>query len=407
MKIVFNENKQKNLVELKETTAELLEKHIEHQNGKSAQCVFTPPALTIDMLSHIDTLNNKDILIIANIETYLFLRGLKRKNLSNTSYRSIHFLTDNKSLKGKENIIYCDFNNLNKLKLDMKFDIVIGNPPFQDSDNINKSHPLWIKFISLSFELLLKEKGKLLFVTPDSWRTKNSKALQYFSNRKVEYINLDVNKNKYFNVGSTFSYYCISNEESNENYLTKIVNNHKEFNYSLYNISFFPKIESKSFIDKLISSEKFDMCSIGLPFRSNSFDNVSNKKDRKFKHEMYHTNKERLYSVKPHPNQYDKKVILNKTGTWNPFYTEDLGFSHINLAILVKSKKQGSILESYLNSKLIKAYIQAMNVFGARDKFTILNIPKIDISKSWTDQELYIHFNLNQDEIDYIESTVK
>ena len=34
-------------------------------------------------------------------------------------------------------------------------------------------------------------------------------------------------------------------------------------------------------------------------------------------------------------------------------------------------------------------------------------LPKIDLSKSWTDEELYKYFNLTQEEIDYIESQVK
>jgi site-specific DNA-methyltransferase (adenine-specific) len=34
-------------------------------------------------------------------------------------------------------------------------------------------------------------------------------------------------------------------------------------------------------------------------------------------------------------------------------------------------------------------------------------IPKVDLTKSWTDKELYKHFKLSQEEIDYVESSIK
>jgi hypothetical protein len=34
-------------------------------------------------------------------------------------------------------------------------------------------------------------------------------------------------------------------------------------------------------------------------------------------------------------------------------------------------------------------------------------IPKIDLSKTWSDNELYELFGLTQEEIEYIEATVK
>ncbi len=41
----------------------------------------------------------------------------------------------------------------------------------------------------------------------------------------------------------------------------------------------------------------------------------------------------------------------------------------------------------------------------APDKFCF--VPMQDFSKSWTDEELYTKNNLTQEEIDYIENTIK
>ena len=48
----------------------------------------------------------------------------------------------------------------------MKFDVVLGNPPYQS--NNNKSNKLWPSFIEKSISLL-SENGYLGLVTPISW----------------------------------------------------------------------------------------------------------------------------------------------------------------------------------------------------------------------------------------------
>jgi hypothetical protein len=63
-------------------------------------------------------------------------------------------------------------------------------------------------------------------------------------------------------------------------------------------------------------------------------------------------------------------------------------------------------LKSYFESKLVK--------FLNKDKWSQYNEPKIlnllpvvDFTKEWSDEDLYRHFNLTQEEIDYVEASVK
>ena len=37
----------------------------------------------------------------------------------------------------------------------------------------------------------------------------------------------------------------------------------------------------------------------------------------------------------------------------------------------------------------------------------IMMVPAIDLTRTWTDQELYEHFNLTEEEINYIEEQVR
>jgi SAM-dependent methyltransferase len=63
----------------------------------------------------------------------------------------------------------------------MKFDVILGNPPFQPETSSRENNSgsgsgqkIWHKFIERAFDLV-KDDGHLLFVTPHNWREGNFK----------------------------------------------------------------------------------------------------------------------------------------------------------------------------------------------------------------------------------------
>ena len=63
-------------------------------------------------------------------------------------------------------------------------------------------------------------------------------------------------------------------------------------------------------------------------------------------------------------------------------------------------------IKKYLLSNIVKF----LNIFYREGRYAynvFRNIPSIDLSRKWTDQELYEYFDLTQEEINYIESQVK
>jgi tRNA1(Val) A37 N6-methylase TrmN6 len=56
--------------------------------------------------------------------------------------------------------------------INMKFDVVVGNPPYQESKEHGKkvtgNGALWVKFTLKSIELC-KDNGYVAFIIPDSW----------------------------------------------------------------------------------------------------------------------------------------------------------------------------------------------------------------------------------------------
>ncbi|MDX1371096.1 MAG: Eco57I restriction-modification methylase domain-containing protein [Nitrososphaeraceae archaeon] len=57
----------------------------------------------------------------------------------------------------------------------MKYDCVIGNPPYQDPNNITTGSPLWPKFIKKGVEIL-KDDGVIAFITPTTWMNKKKRG---------------------------------------------------------------------------------------------------------------------------------------------------------------------------------------------------------------------------------------
>jgi hypothetical protein len=101
----------------------------------------------------------------------------------------------------------------------MKFDVILGNPPYQDNmpDGARKSMStnLWSKFIDKSVTDLLASNGWCAMVVPASWAgptknlSNNRRILKdIFAANNTTLLNLDPALNSYFQqVGSTFSWF--------------------------------------------------------------------------------------------------------------------------------------------------------------------------------------------------------
>ena len=94
----------------------------------------------------------------------------------------------------------------------MKFDVVVGNPPFQDSSHTEKKNTLWRKFLALSVHELVVDDGFVLLVLPSSWLGSRKLLEANFNPYNLLYINKDECK-RHFSVGSTFSFFLLQKKE--------------------------------------------------------------------------------------------------------------------------------------------------------------------------------------------------
>ncbi len=113
-----------------------------------------------------------------------------------------------------------------------KFDIVVGNPPYQDSpkSEINKTSGsiIWDKFVNKSIDLI-SYLGYLVFVHPAIWRkpmnnkTKIIDIFDIFKKFNLIYLEIHDVKDglKTFNAGTRYDFYCLQKSEKYNNTIIK------------------------------------------------------------------------------------------------------------------------------------------------------------------------------------------
>ena len=292
-----------------------------------------------------------------------------------------------------------------ELEFDMKFDVIVGNPPYQGNNDKGtkqpKSHNLWSKFAEKGVELL-NPNGFIAFVTPDSWMSPNSQLLKLFKDNSLVWVDTEVGK--YFTVGSSFTAWCV---QKNKNTQTAVIDG---LEVDITKLQYLPRNFAKTFPihDKVINSThpKLDiLCdtSCHSDYKHNNFADIQ---DATNKYVTFHTNAQTKFCKKQSKDFLKSKIIWTTSGYFKPFFSAgNLGTSEVCQYILADSAEAQDIL-SYLDSKLYKFIINTGKWSGFLNGKVLASLPKLT-NKIWTDQELYKHFSLTQDEINYVEANVK
>lgn len=97
-----------------------------------------------------------------------------------------------------------------------KFDVIVMNPPYNDSNpNHGSAHTLWDMFVIKTINQLI-EGGYLVAVHPDGWRNLGKgfdKVKNVLKSKQMTYLELhnDVDGQKTFGAQTAFDYYCLRN----------------------------------------------------------------------------------------------------------------------------------------------------------------------------------------------------
>lgn len=311
--------------------------------------------------------------------------------------KSIRFINIvGKVVNIKPTLIHANFLEYNFKN--MKFDVIIGNPPFQTPGAKSNHKKYWVEFL-LKGRTLTTPQGYLSFVTPSSYintsrHGKTTLGVGTSTQNLIYYKDLGA----YFKgIGIDVCYYI----EQNYPY-----QNQTEYNGKLVNLKEgIPLVGDKaiiqSIVDKVVKSnfpkhsltfnwfdkEELNPTNIGTEVL------ISAYKTGWLSKELPHS--EKLKLVLPFSSSYKKQFITSKP------------VGHLNNYILLEDEQHGKNIMSYTLSKL---FILVANNFMKSSGFTPFarnkNIPLLD-NKHWTNSGLYSLFGLTQEEVDFVENNIK
>lgn len=296
-----------------------------------------------------------------------------------------------------------------------KFDVVIGNPPYQDVTSTNTKN-LWPKFVELAKKLAV-DGGHFALITPRTWAT-NAMYDEVFLKLQPTHINLDECARHFPSVSSTFSYFIVQNTD-NDGRLVEITLADGTDNLRLPTRGLGAKsIKALSVISKIDTGVYME------PFTSYKYhtdrftkNDAGVSKDKTHQHyvEVLHKlaadgSKTVFYADTTDPKQNGVWRVVHSlwVGRWADMFVSDTTHACQQfIQYATSSKIEAMHLQSVLTSKLY-TFIMLQSVSGGSLTMkSVSKFPKVDLTRSWTDAELYAHFKLTQDEIDLIEATVK
>lgn len=300
------------------------------------------------------------------------------------------------------------------LKLDIenewgldKFDIIIGNPPYQKKNKDGKSKHgksnLWCDFIKYALNNL-KSNGLLLFITPTSWMNGTVNCFNYMIENQIHYLNINECRKDFVGVGSQFSYYLIEKTPIYKDtivvceYKDKLFENNIQLNKNLKILPLMLTPDILNIINKLFNYENTDKFVRKDNIKSMATD-CKKEKDDTFKYPVITFKKKTgeldIRYCKYYINNKDlKKVLLFRNGYLNPTYDNGLNSVGNNIHYCnVETEEIGYKLVELYNSSIYKFIFDICKYSGfnnGRVMNWLYNTSLDDVKKCLTKTELMV-----------------
>lgn len=380
------------------------------QSFATSHNIFTPEKLAEEIVKNAFYYSSyseypKNILVCFNLE---FLVELVYNNIN---VDRIWFLSDHEEktkfaekILGIKNIV----NEIEEIN-DMKFNVILTNPPYTDGDNKKIYHHFYNKCSEL-----LDEDGIIAIVSPFA-------IAKGFVGRKVGdkkldcqdlvYLNNNEIKEKHFpKVGlDNISYSIVKKGYTG---LSEIETTEGKFSFDRSKLGMIPAKFNKnvlSIIEKMFDGKSNYQRKMNVP--TDNFEVVDSSNTFVIT-KILDTNNVEGYYIKDQDNTMtgEFRFFINTLG--KRIYKDETNRMMYKRNGTVLCIKTDSKLERdnliYLlehNNKLIDFMMEEIvgNGRSPYDTF-LLNFKKVDLTKKWNPTDLYKHFKLTQTEVDYIEN---
>jgi hypothetical protein len=214
----------------------LLEDTFKKWHGDDSQQTPTPLPLILEMISKIGFITG-EVLVVSTVDIFVALQQLRDNSMIHQEFISrdakLTLLTDTDIKVPAEIGSVIKVDNLNEpVKIDMmgkKFDVVLGNPPYQTETGSTRSKAIWPEFVKLAADCTA-DGGYVSLIHPNAWRLGKGKGLDklhvHLKDFHMQYLvvgDYDTGK-KYFGskVGTTADWY-VAQKIKVEGGLTNVV----------------------------------------------------------------------------------------------------------------------------------------------------------------------------------------
>ena len=396
-----------------------IELHKKWKADPSKGEVFTPNELVCEMLDKIptnvwenpesnflDPCMGKGTFIIEIVKRLVYIYGYSKEDAISRVYGYDTCVKYVNHLKrgGLVNIFHKDFLNE---EIIMKFDVVIGNPPYQENSSKGKSKGggkggdknLYSKFIKKS-DGLLKQNGYLMFLTPPAIFSPKNKNKEVIFNPNNNLVLVKIfDENPFPNVSTNVCYFMMKKTLKTT---TKFLTSNGEIELNLSEEDILPAVFNQntiSIFNKLFNSQfdKFNFerdCSL----HSQKTELFSNEENENFQYPVYNGSKIKYTSIIPQ-NMGVEKIVVSRSGYYKPIVDNgNIGTTESNF--FIRSNNLGTLF-NILNHPLYKFVVEKSKFNGFIHQQVLKSLPN-----PGTDENLFEIFNINESEVQYILNNV-
>ncbi len=233
---------------------------------------------------------------VSTIEQRLRLAGHSESNIKSRVFGvgkdvfDVNFAVNKNKLIGSYSVDNNDVPSI--LMKGMKFDAIVGNPPYQKQVGTDKTEPLWDTFVETSVKSL-KDGGYLCYVHPSGWRNVEGRFKEVgnlITSKDVQYLEIHDEKDgvKTFNAMTRYDWYVLKNSPSSGKTKVKFQDGSTKV-IDLNTLSFIPNGSYDKIVSLLAKSDKdkvkiiYDRTEYGTDKA-----NMSKEKTGKFKHPCFY-----------------------------------------------------------------------------------------------------------------------
>ena len=292
--------------------------------------------------------------------------------------------------KGYTNVIRAD---ITEWETDMKFDIVVGNPPYQDGTKEGGQNKIYNMICKTSMDLL-KDDGTIAFITPTSV-LKKSKRFSLIDCLGLKHVGFDADN--FFDVGINICSWVVDKTYTSTDVDVTYVDGTSSkqdrsdviYDYSIVDKDF-TKIYNKlkSIMDKpnkrMFDENNFGDAVVKDPNDNHPYILHSIDKNTKQKTVFGYSRRQPFFYQK-------RKIIIpmTKTLTEDSILIDTDDFYVAYLCLEVESQEQIDNIKSFLLSEYFTAHATKWkNLDGYGFNYALKYLPKFNVNKKWTNEEV-------------------